>query len=198
MAPAVRGKAHMAHKTQHCPDDEPLRITLAKAILAASHTLDDVTLDDGVIICTSANMLAVVRLQCTGHLFVANCIHTSPASLPSSLSPTTERLFIASLSVAFSVEIHSQTHTFRITCLDVPRNLSKPSQHSELLCKESRGQVGHYLLSCVPLTSVTPSWVPRSPVGRSGSSRNVTHPHIWTPLHKQTKCSVISVLFCHT
>ena len=49
--------------------------------------------------------------------------------------------------------IHSQTHTFRITCLDVPCNLSKPSQHSELLCKESRGQVGHYLLSCIPLTS---------------------------------------------
>ena len=22
-------------------------------------------------------------------------------------------------------------------------------------------------------------------VGRSGSSRNVTHPHIWTPLHKK-------------
>ena len=87
----------MPHKTQHCPDDEPLRITLAKAILAASHALDHVPSDDGVITSTSANMLALKRLQCMGHLFVANCIHTSPASLPSSLSPTTERLFIASL-----------------------------------------------------------------------------------------------------
>ena len=40
----------MPHKTLHCRDDEPLRITLAKAILAVSHTLDNMdTLDDGVI-----------------------------------------------------------------------------------------------------------------------------------------------------
>ena len=102
---------------------------------------------------TSANMLALKRLQCVDHLFVAKCIHTSPASLPSSLSPPTERLFIpVSLSLS-RWRIHSQTHTFQITCPDVPRNPSQSSQHSELLCVKSRAQVGHYLLSCIPLTS---------------------------------------------
>ena len=148
MAPAVRGKAHT------CRIRRSIVLMTNRSVSpwpkpswpSHIHTLDNST-------STFATMLALVRLQCMGHLFVANCIRTSPASLPSSLSPTTERLFIASLSVAFSVEMHSQTHTFRITCLDVPRNLPKPSQHSELLCMESRAQVGHYLLSCIPLTS---------------------------------------------
>ena len=94
--------AHMPRETLHCPDDEPLRITLAKAILAVSHTYTGQR--HGVSTSTFATMLALVRLQCMGHLFVANCIHTSPASLLSSLSPPTERLFIASLCVALSVE----------------------------------------------------------------------------------------------
>ena len=100
----------MSRETQHCPDDEPLRITLAKAILTASHTLDYVTSDDGVIISTSANMLALKRLQCMGHRLRPAASILAPPLRPAppqssieSLPPPTERHFIASLSVALSL-----------------------------------------------------------------------------------------------
>ena len=98
----------MPRETEHCPDDEPLRITLAKAtlakaILAASHTLDNVTLDDGVIISTSANMLALKRLQCMGHrLWPAASITTPPVSNRVSLHQPSATS--SPLSVALSVE----------------------------------------------------------------------------------------------
>ena len=152
----------MPHETQHCPDDEPFRITLAKAILAASHTLDNVTLDDGVIISTYANMLALKRLHCMGHrLWPAASITTPPVSNRVSLHQPSATSSPLSLSLSLW-SLRSQTRTFYITCPKVRRNLARPSQNSESLCMERRAQVGHFLLCCTPLTSVTPSWVPRS------------------------------------
>ena len=155
LTPAVSGSLHTPRETQHCPDDEPLRIIPHQSRPGSSHTIDCVTSDDGVITSTSANMLALVSLQCMGHLFVASCIHTSPASLPSSLSPPTECLVIASLSLCGAYvagPAHFRPHVLR----------SQPSQNTESLCMENHAQVGHFLLCCVPLTSVTPSWVPKT------------------------------------
>ena len=112
--------AHMPRETEHCPDDEPLRITLAKAILAASHTLDNVTFGRWRHHLHICQHVGSETPPVHGPSLVARCIQTCPPPLPrpsssppllplpqssiESLPPPTERHFIASLSVAFSVE----------------------------------------------------------------------------------------------
>ena len=126
----------MPHKTLHCRDDEPLRITLVKAILAVSHTYTGQR--HGVTTSTSANMLVLVRLQCMRHLFVANCIHNfsrqSPVeSLSTNRAPLHRLSLCRSLGGAY---IARPTH-FRSRISKVPRDPSQSSQHSESLCMES-------------------------------------------------------------
>ena len=117
---------------------------LAGAILSwPPHTLDNVTSDDGVITSTSANMLAVERLQCMGHLFVPSCIHTSPASLLSSLSPPTQRLFVASLCRFLGGEYiarptHFRSHVSRFLAICLSRPLSY-LLHTSIVHQEAVG-----------------------------------------------------------
>ena len=180
----------MPHETLHCPDDEPLRITLAKAILAASHTLDNVTLDDGVIISTSANMLALKRPSLCGQLHSYFSRQSPIKSLSNNRAPLHRLSLCRSLGGAYIARpTHFRSRILKFLAIH-------PSRHSTLSRSAWKAVLKlattYFLLLLSPHTKLGAQVT----VGRSGSSRNVTHPHIWTPLHKKTTCLVsLRVLF---
>ena len=195
LAPAVPGSVHTCRVRRSIVLMTNRSVSsLVKAVLESPHTLDYVTSDDGVITSTSANMLAPVRLQCIGHRFVANCIHTSPASLPSSLSPPTERLFIASLCrslcgayIARPKHFRSRVLRFLAICLSRHNTLSRCAWKAAPNLANT-----YFLVFLSPHTKLGGQVT----VGRSGSSCNLTLPHICLPPKKTTRCSVsIIVLF---
>ena len=184
----------MPHKTQHSPDDEPLRNTLAKAVLPASHTLDNVMASPPPHLPTCwlryASSASAIALWPTASI-------TSLASLLSSLSPPTERLFIASLCrslcgayIARPTHFRSRVLRFLAICLSRHNTLSRCAWKAAPNLANT-----YFLVFLSPHTKLGGQVT----VGRSGSSCNLTLPHICFPPKKTTRCSVsIIVLFFHT
>ena len=186
----------MPRKTLHCPDDEPLRHHPCQNHPGRlTHTRQLVTLDDGVITSTSANMLALKRLQCMGHLFVARCIHNFTRQSPTE-SLSTNRAPLYRLSLCRSLGgayIARPTHCRSRISKFLAIRLSRHSTLSRSAWKAvPKLATTYFLLLLSPHTKLGAQVT----VGRSGSSRNVTHPHICSHLQKKTKCSVsLSVRF---
>ena len=101
--------AHMPRETLHCPDDEPLRNTLAKAILAASHTLDNIMASPPPYL--PRCWLWYASSAWAISLWPAASITLRRQSSIESLS--TNRAPLHRLSLSLSLwNIHCQTHTF--------------------------------------------------------------------------------------